>query len=361
MRNTSSIAQPQRQVRSRLLLRQRLPTLLASPDTRFAQQGPLVLFYTPFFKEPPNISAIRCDVPVRWTLDRRQLRHASIVIFHVPNSPDLVRVRKYPGQLWVAWSQESKVNYPRLANPVYLRQFDLIMTYEQHADVWTPYLPRLHDWSSMLARPVPEKTEAAPLVMFQSADVDQSGRTELVTELFRYVRIDSYGSLFRNRRLAGPDTGHNSKLNTVARYHFCLALENSIAPDYVTEKIFDALRAGSVPVYLGAPNVRDFVPQASFIDVNAHGGSRGLARYLNHLAASPDEYASYHAWRKQPLPPALLSRIASVETEAFCRLLSISATRMETQPYRQDQSERPWPAVGWIAEQLRQLQRAFRR
>lgn len=37
-----------------------------------------------------------------------------------------------------------------------------------------------------------------------------------------------------------------------------MAFENVIAMDYVTEKFYDPLIAGSVLVYLGAPNIADF-------------------------------------------------------------------------------------------------------
>lgn len=52
----------------------------------------------------------------------------------------------------------------------------------------------------------------------------------------------------------------------LARKHmFYAAFENSIYEDYVTEKLFDALVAGSVPIYIGAPNVLDFVPDRNAI------------------------------------------------------------------------------------------------
>ena len=43
---------------------------------------------------------------------------------------------------------------------------------------------------------------------------------------------------------------------TLARqYLFTIAIENSLEYDYVTEKLWQPLAAGSVPIYLGAPNV----------------------------------------------------------------------------------------------------------
>lgn len=37
----------------------------------------------------------------------------------------------------------------------------------------------------------------------------------------------------------------------ILRYKFCIAIENSISPDYVSEKIWHGLTAGCIPVYLG--------------------------------------------------------------------------------------------------------------
>ena len=42
-------------------------------------------------------------------------------------------------------------------------------------------------------------------------------------------------------------------------YKFTLALENSLLPHYMTEKIWEPLAAGSVPVYFGAPNARELL------------------------------------------------------------------------------------------------------
>ncbi len=45
-----------------------------------------------------------------------------------------------------------------------------------------------------------------------------------------------------------------SSISIISKYFFHLALENSAAPDYVTEKVYLALMAGAVPVYSGAPD-----------------------------------------------------------------------------------------------------------
>ncbi len=295
----------------------------------------LALFYTPFFNQPPARPPVD---GVDWSFDRGQLDVADVVIVHLPNCTPNFRVRRYPLQSWVGWSLESTVNYPLMADAAFMRQFDYRMTYERSADVWTPYLPRPAEWERIRAAPAAEREEPASMVAFISNGDDRMGRTQLLAELLRYVRIDCYGRLFNNRLLVGDDGGGLSKRRAVARYPFCIAFENSSAVDYVTEKIFDALSAGSIPVYRGAPNIAEYVPPGSYIDAAAYGSARELGTYLNYLAEYPEAAARYHDWRRQPLPPPLLERARAIEVEPFQRLLELCRERRGSGPTRRQLS-----------------------
>jgi len=67
------------------------------------------------------------------------------------------------------------------------------------------------------------------------------------------------------RRVSGIFRGPcDRKRETVRRYRFGIAYENTAWPGYVTEKIIDCFVAGVVPVYLGAPDVSDYVPPLAF-------------------------------------------------------------------------------------------------
>ncbi|WP_145720517.1 glycosyltransferase family 10 fucosyltransferase [Mesorhizobium tianshanense] len=290
---------------------------------------PLILFYTTFFSKPVDIASIRCEVPGRWTLDKSRISEAAAVVFHIPNFREIGDAYKYPGQYWVAWSMESRQNYRRLADPEIMKHFDITMTYESRSDVWAPYLPRIRWWEETFARPIPLKTEIAPVAHFQSARLNYSGRVDFAAELSRHIKIDSYGRHLNNRSILGPDLGSKTKVGTIARHRFCLALENSIETDYVTEKIFDAFRAGTVPIYLGAPNVSEFVPTNSYIDANAFRDAKDLVSYLQHLIETPQAYEAYFAWRARPLPDGLVKRLQHLETPTFCRLASLVRQRME--------------------------------
>lgn len=295
-------------------------------------KDPLILFYTTFFSRPVDIASIHCDLSGQWTLDKRRLAEAAAVVCHIPNFREMGDAWKYPGQFWVAWSMESRSNYKRIADPKIMRHFDFTVTHERSSDIWAPYLPRASWWEEVRATPIAAKTEAAPAVLFQSARLNCSGRVDFVRELSHHIRIDSYGRHFRNRTIEGPDLGRETKIDTVARYKFCLALENSSETDYVTEKLFDAFKAGSVPVYLGAPNVDEFAPAGSYINAADFSSPAELAAYLRHLIDTPDAYEAYFAWRSKPLPEGLAQRLQELESPVFCRLMTFVRQQLEDHP-----------------------------
>ncbi|CAG7904406.1 unnamed protein product [Brassica rapa] len=84
----------------------------------------------------------------------------------------------------------------------------------------------------------------------------------------------------------------------MSHYKFVLAIENTATESYVTEKLFYALDAGSVPIYFGAPNVQDFVPPHSVIDGSKFGSMKELAAYVKRVGDDPVAYSEYHAWRR---------------------------------------------------------------
>jgi len=72
-----------------------------------------------------------------------------------------------------------------------------------------------------------------------------------------------------------------SKHELSAEYRFVMAYENLRGRrGYISEKIFDALQAGSVPVYLGEERIAEFVPQEAFVDARDFRTHRELLAYL---------------------------------------------------------------------------------
>lgn len=229
---------------------------------------------------------------------------------------------------------ESEITVPVLRDRAAMAAFDFTMTYRRGSHVWTPYVTS--QLVEELATPPVPKTAAYPVARIQSNPYDRSGRNRYSAELMKRVKVASYGRLAPTedgpRSPSGPP-GRAAKLALIASHKFTLAFENSIAPDYVTEKFFDPLVAGSVPVYLGAPNVADFAPAArSYIDVNDFPGPRDLGTYLDHLDRHDDEYEAYLEWKQEGPSQPFRALVASAPPRPFCRLAELVAQRLGASP-----------------------------
>ena len=67
-----------------------------------------------------------------------------------------------------------------------------------------------------------------------------------------------------------------SKFEVLQNYEFCLCFENMRMDGYITEKIFDCLYAGTIPLYLGAPDVLDYIPADVFVDCRKYSTWREM-------------------------------------------------------------------------------------
>ena len=303
-----------------------------------ASAPPLILFYNrPFpgsvtFRHLEGIGTLEqtfatlgdptkvdCCGACDFTSDLRWLAQATAVVFHMPTLRGIPLPRKHPGQQWVAWSLESEVNYPELADPAYMRQFEITMTYRRNATVWWPYFGP--DTEAALLTPPRPKMESTTMVYFRSSPVDNCDRTAYAAALMRRVKVDSHGSVLHNRDLPEPDKGWETMMRATARYKFTLALENSLAEDYVSEKLFCALISGSIPVYRGAQNVAAFAPaDHCFINAADFAGPVELAAYLNWINEHDEAYQKYLAWKHTGLSPNFRTLVKSVRAEPLCRL-----------------------------------------
>ncbi len=58
------------------------------------------------------------------------------------------------------------------------------------------------------------------------------------------------------------------KWDGLAPYRYSIAVENTVWPDYWTEKIADCFLAWTVPIYHGCPNLEEYFPPDSFIRID---------------------------------------------------------------------------------------------
>jgi len=83
-----------------------------------------------------------------------------------------------------------------------------------------------------------------------------------------------------------------SKKEILEKYKFSICYENcNDMEGYITEKIFDCFFAGCVPIYLGAPNIENYIPSETFIDKRKFRSYEDLYLFIKNMPEI--EYLNY--------------------------------------------------------------------
>lgn len=287
------------------------------------------LFYLPDFhrEQPASVTANRVvtlliwthpfgkyrELPDCWTLYRIEgcmltdepfaYPHVDAVIVHhreiAKGSAGLPQEPRPRTQKWIWMNYESPVHTPGLWRLE--GKFNLTLSYRADSDIFLPYgylVPRsLQSRDAHPLHALPRAHLKRPrLVAWVISNWSESqARVAFYYKLQRYISVDVYGG-------AGHSlpAGRSSVVDCLSKYQFYLALENSQHADYITEKLWNAVVAGAVPVVLGPSrqNYERFLPPEAFIHVDDFATVRGLARYLLMLRRNPSRLQHHLDWRE---------------------------------------------------------------
>jgi hypothetical protein len=111
-----------------------------------------------------------------------------------------------------------------------------------------------------------------------------------------------------------------NKWEVLPKYKFALCYENICdQPGWITEKIFDIMRADCVPIYWGAPNIEQYIDPAAFIDRRNFKSNEELEEFIIKISEHQynhyrDAIANYLASEKfkEFLSPAFVQRWINV-------------------------------------------------
>jgi hypothetical protein len=73
------------------------------------------------------------------------------------------------------------------------------------------------------------------------------------------------------------------KYSVLAKYKFALCYESMGLDGFITEKIFDCFFAGTIPIYLGAPDITNYIPANTFIDKRKFDNYNDLFYFISNL------------------------------------------------------------------------------
>ncbi|EFX66743.1 hypothetical protein DAPPUDRAFT_302457 [Daphnia pulex] len=275
-----------------------------------------ILYWTPYYNRTDFTVGLGQDPFIKFgckvtnciaTADRKLLNQSDAVIFHAlqVNSRDLP-THRHPHQRFIFFLQYA---------PHY---FNWTMTHRRDSDVYVaePYgaiAPKYWTLPAQLPDELPPDTlPANPAVLlnrkyphlanrtkmvawFASHCPTHSQREDYVKELANFVQVDIYGKCGTMECLPRNSQRCESLLDD---YKFYLAAENSLCPDYVSEKFYRALTNDIVPIVYGGADYTDYAPPHSFINLADFASPKDLAAYLKLLASNEALYVEYFQWKK---------------------------------------------------------------
>ncbi|XP_031697246.1 alpha-(1,3)-fucosyltransferase 9-like [Anarrhichthys ocellatus] len=227
------------------------------------------------------------------TDDKTLYQKAHGIIFHHRdingNLENLPKMPRPSFQKWVWLNMESPANSPR--NLGLNRVFNLTCNYRRDSNIQVPYGYLLPVTSEDKSFKLPAKDKLVCWIVSNWAG--QQKRVQYYNELKKYVKIHTYGQAF------GHHLSNEDYPKILSHCKFYLSFENSIFEDYITEKFYNPLLWGSVPVVLGPPtqNYEDHAPPDSFIHVDDFSSPQKLAERLLYFDQNNAEYMRFFNWR----------------------------------------------------------------
>ena len=102
----------------------------------------------------------------------------------------------------------------------------------------------------------------------------------------RFPRLNQVLWGWPNQAYRGTLPPGDGKLEALARREFALVPENcSSLPGYITEKIFNALFSGCIPIYQGHAHSTRWLPSDIFIPMDSFSGGVELVRFLQAMTS----------------------------------------------------------------------------
>ena len=241
----------------------------------------------------------------------------------------------------------------RIYRPGFLDQFDLVVTCHSdfkhanmrhafqglgwHVGIHRPgsgalgdggYTATL-DYDDLCAMPVPEKPRLISVICSNKTFLEGHRLRLAFVEELKQAFGDSIELFGRGIR---PIT---DKLEAIAPFKYHIVLENSITPDYWTEKLTDAYLGFAHPFYSGCPNIDDYFGPGSLTKIDITKPAEAIATIQRAIADNVytrdfkqrsiarrmilDDYNTFEVIRRtcESLPPTQPRTIKLKRNESF--------------------------------------------
>ena len=256
------------------------------------------IYVEPAMYNLPTKHVRECDVNCVWTRDWNitTLKYASDAFI---SDPYPILNKTFPHPKYCPHQRTLLFTAENLDKNEFEPKFDINIYSRSDGDAHVGYFGY-----QLLEKPIKKKKDDVLISAYISNCFYRvsSDRLRIIKELRKYIKIDVFGKCFNKKE--PEEFNHlgfaNRKIENIGRYKFHLAFENSKDEGYISEKIWQSFYAGTVPIYLGAPNIRKFLPrQNAALIVDEFPSIEALANEIKRIGSNEIEYQRMFEWRKK--------------------------------------------------------------
>src|SRR3990167_1960768 len=142
------------------------------------------------------------------------------------------------------------------------------------------------DYDSLRAMPVSVKQKCMSVICSKNNSLPGHKKRLAFLKRLKAHPVSQYIDFF-----GGDFRPILDKWDAIAPYKYHLVLENSVVPDYWSEKLADAYLGFALPIYSGCPNIPDYFAPHALCVINIDDFEGSAARLQNLL--QQDNYDSY--------------------------------------------------------------------
>ena len=133
----------------------------------------------------------------------------------------------------------------------------------------------------LLKLPIKQKFCAAVISNFNKTDFF---RLNFIKELSKYKKIDMGGKYNNNVGTI------NNKIDFLSNYKFSIAMENTEADGYSSEKILESFLSGTIPIYYGNYMIDEYINPKSFILIRGEKDMMEKIKYIKKIDNDDELY-----------------------------------------------------------------------
>ena len=143
-------------------------------------------------------------------------------------------------------------------------------------------------------------------------------RLNFISELNKYKKVDLEGKCknrYMNRTI-------KNKIKFFTNYKFSIAMENSKGDGYISEKIVDSFKAGTIPIYYGDYMLDEFINPKTYILIKGKNDINKKIEYIKKIDNDNQLYLSI--MKENPIiDHKFLDKIDRIEIKSFLKNIFI--------------------------------------